>query len=570
MTIQRIRALLSIRNLTWAVTGLLLAWFIVAFLLYPNLNLLKAVFFADGSFSTEPLQKLMHSDRALRSLLNSFLLAGSLVISVNLVGIFLVFITEYFNIRGSRLLRLGYSTTLVYSGVVLVSGYKFLYGEQGFLTRFLTRLFPSMDPAWFHGYWAVLFVMTFACTSNHVIFLSNAIRKIDFQTIEAARNMGASSFYILRRVVLPVLKPTLFAITILLFLTGLGATSAPLIVGGKDFQTITPMILSFSQSVTSRDMAAVLAILLGIATLILLTVLRRVEKDGNYISVSKVSAVIEKQKINNKAMNVLMHVIAYMLLVIYALPILLIVVFSFTDSYSISTATLSWSHFTLDNYLMLFTQADAYKPYLISIMYSGAASIIVVALALLVSRILSKYSNRWTGLLEYAMLIPWLLPATLIALGLILTYDAPRWIMANQILTGSAWILMIAYVIVLIPFTLRMLKAAFFTVDKSLEDASKSLGAGGFYTFRRVILPIILPSTMAVLALNFNGHLADYDMTVFLYHPLLKPLGVVIKNATSSDQTTSDSRALVLVYSVILMIISTITLYFVYGRKAKK
>ncbi|MRN52293.1 ABC transporter permease [Paenibacillus monticola] len=568
MTMERIRKYVTLGNIIGLIIGLFLTWFVVAFLVYPNLNLLKAVFWVNGTFSIEPIQKLLHSTRALKSLLNSFILAVSMVVTVNIIGIFLVFVNEYFDIKGSRLLRIGYYTTLVYSGIVLVSGYKFLYGEQGFITKFLSNMFPFFPAGWFHGYWAVIFVMTFACTSNHVLFLTNAIRKIDFQTVEAARNMGASSFYILRRVVLPVLQPTLFAITILLFLTGLGATSAPLIVGGTEFQTITPMILAFSKSPTSRDMAAVLAIFLGAATLILLIFLRKIEKKGNYISVSKVKSEIQKQKIGNKWLNALVHVLAYLLFIVYALPVLLTITFSFTDAYSISTSTLSWSHFTIANYRMLFTEADAYQPYIISIVYSAAAAILVVALSLTVSRFLHKYSNICTTALEYAMLIPWLLPSTLIALGLIITYDTPRWILANNVLTGTMWILMIAYVIVLIPFTLRMLRAAFFAVDSSLEDAAKSLGASTFYTFRRVILPIVLPSTLAILALNFNSHLADYDLTIFLYHPLFKPLGIAIQNATSG-QTTADTQALGLVYSVVLMVISTVTLYLVYGRKSK-
>ena len=213
-----------------------------------------------------------------------------------MVGITLVLISEYFDIKGAKILRLGYFTTLIYSGVVLVSGYKFVYGEEGFMTKLLVQLFPSFNTTWFHGYWAVLFVMTFACTSNHFLFLSNAIRKIDFQTVEAARNMGASTWYILRRVVLPVLKPTIYALTILTFLTGLAATSAPLILGGKEFQTITPMILTFSRSMTSRDLAALLALILGVATLVLLTVMIRFERKGNFMSVSKVKSEPVKQK----------------------------------------------------------------------------------------------------------------------------------------------------------------------------------------------------------------------------------------------------------------------------------
>jgi iron(III) transport system permease protein len=550
------------------IVAAVLIWFILAFLLYPNLNLLKLTFFADGHFTLEPFEKLLNSERALKSLLHSFVLAISLVVTVNIIGIFLVLVINYFDIAGAKILRLGYFTTLIYSGVVLVSGYKFIYGEQGIITKFLVGIFPDFNTAWFHGYGAVLFVMTFACTSNHVIFLSNAIRKIDYQTIEAARNMGASTFYILRRVVLPVLKPSIFAITILLFLTGLGATSAPLILGGKEFQTITPMILSFAQSVTSRDIAALLAIILGASTLILLTFMTRMEKKGNFISVSKVKSEIQKQKINNKFLNIIAHAIAYVLFIIYILPIVFIVIFSFTDTYSISTATLSLSHFTFDNYIALFTNAESLKPYLVSVFYSAVSALLVVVLILVVSRIIHKYNNKFSTALEYSMLIPWLLPSTLIALGLISTYDTPRLLMGNQVLTGSIWMLLFAYVIVQIPFTLRMLKAAFFTIDSSLEEAAKSLGSGAFYTFIRVLLPIILPSTLAVLALNFNGHLSDYDLTVFLYHPLFQPLGIIIKNSTD-PQASGDARALTLIYSVILMIISSITLYFVYGRKSQ-
>lgn len=559
--------LASVNPLSILLYGLI-AWFVIAFLIYPNLNIYGEIFFKDGKFTLQAAEKLFSSERAMRSLYNSFILAFSLVITVNVVGITLVLISEYFDIKGAKFLRLGYFTTLIYSGVVLVSGYKFVYGEEGFMTKLLVQWFPSFNTTWFHGYWAVLFVMTFACTSNHFLFLSNAIRKIDYQTVEAARNMGASTWYILRRVVLPVLKPTIYALTILTFLTGLAATSAPLILGGKEFQTITPMILTFSKSMTSRDLAALLALILGVATLVLLTVMIRFERKGNFMSVSKVKSELVKQKIRSKSGNIAAHILAYGLFVLYIVPVVLIIIFSFTDAASISTATLNLNSFTLDNYIQVFSSMSAFKPYLVSILYAAAASVIVVALALAASRILHKYKNKWALALEYALLIPWILPSTLIAIGLIVTFNTPKLMIGNTVLVGTIWMLLIAYVIIHIPFTLRMVKASFFSLDSNLEDAARNLGAKPFYTFRKVLLPIILPSTLAVLALNFNGILADYDVTVFLYHPLYQPLGIVIKNSTDA-QALADTKALTLVYSVILMIMSSITLYFVYGRNSR-
>lgn len=84
-----------------------------------------------------------------------------------------------------------------------MTGYLFLYDSDGILTTWLYDMFPDMNRNWFSGFNAVLFTMTFACTSNHALFLRNAIRGIDYNTVEAARNMGAKPFKVLTRVDVP-------------------------------------------------------------------------------------------------------------------------------------------------------------------------------------------------------------------------------------------------------------------------------------------------------------------------------------------------------------------------------
>ncbi|MCL2879212.1 MAG: iron ABC transporter permease [Treponema sp.] len=544
-------------------------WFVFALLIIPNINTVYTVFFQNNKFTLEPLYKLINSARAMKSLLNSFILAPTLSLTVGFIGISLVLITEYFDIKGTRILRLGYMTTLIYGGIILVSGYKFIYSSNGYLTNIISTVFPGFDKNWFQGYWAVLFVMTFACTSNHMIFLRNAMRSVDFQTVEAAQNMGAKPSTILWRVVLPVLTPSLLAVTILTFITGLGATSAPLLVGGTEFQTITPMILSFANTIGSRDLAALLAVFLGIASVILLAVLTQLEKRGSYLSVSKVKTTITKQKIRNPVLNLLAHIYAYLLFIIYVTPVVLIILFSFTNAATIGRRQLNISSFTINNYISVFTRASAYRPFVVSIIYSALAAFTVALLILLACRIITKYKSRLSQSLEYSLLIPWLLPNTLIAIGLITTYNISHWFMLNKILTGTLFILFLGYVIIKIPFTLRMTKAAFFSIDDSLEDAAKNLGARTIYTFLRVILPVILPTVLAIFALNFNSLLGDYDMTVFLYHPFSLPLGVYIKTLTD-NQTNADNAALTFVYAVLMMIISGVVLYLVYGRGSRE
>lgn len=547
-----------------------LVWFSAAFLIYPNFNVLYSTFFSQGSFSMAAIDKLASSGRALDSLKNSFILASTLIVTVNVVGIFIVLVTEYFEIKGAKYLRLGYFTTMIYSGIVLVTGYAFVYGSNGAMTTLLLQFFPGMDPNWFRGYFAVAFIMTFAITHFHLLFLSNAVRKIDYSTIEAARNMGASRVRILWQVVLPVLTPTIFAVSILVFLTGLNAFAAPIIVGGRDFQTANPMILTLVFSQTSRDIAALLAIILGLATILLVSLMKWVERGGNYISMSKVKSTMQKQKIHNPILNVVMHSLAYLLCAVYLTPITLVIIFSFTDMQSILTGTLAFDRFTLDNYINLFTNPNAYNPYITSILYASSATVLAVIICLIVARIVHKYKGFFVTLLEYTMMIPWLLPSTLIALGLIVTYDTPNPMVLNFVLLGTAGILLLGYTIERLPFSLRLLRSAFYSVDDSLEEAAKSMGAGTFYTFRKVIMPIILPATAAVAVLCFNHIISDYDLTIFLYQPSRETLGIAIFEATSSQGTfNQNARAMSLVYSVTLMIISATAVYLIYGRGGK-
>ena len=547
------------------VTGVILAWFIVTFLVWPNANLLLQTFAPGGEPSLRAVEKLASSERAMTSLRNSFLLAFVLSVTVNVVGVFIVLVTRYYDIKGARFLWLGYATTLIYGGIVLAAGYKFVYGADGIVTGFLQGLFPGMDPDWFSGFPAVVIVMTLATTTNHLLFVSSALAKVDQQTIEAARNMGASEWTILRRVVLPMLKPVLFAVTILTFLGGLGALSAPQVLGGREFQTIAPMILTFSATPSSRDIAALLALVLGLATVVLLVVLTRVERGGTYFSIAKVSSHLVKQKIRNPVLNAAVHAVAYVLCAAYLLPVILIVLYSFQDSRAIESGQFRFSAMSLDNYARVLGESASLRPFVISLAYAGLAAVISVIGLLFVARILSKHRNLITVAVEYLLHIPWILPTTLIALGLIISYDHPNPLVGGRVLTGTTVILLIAYVIGKIPFTLRLLKAAFAGVDDSYEEAASLMGARTLYVFRRILLPAVLPTVLAIGALNFNSLLDDYDTAVFLAHPLFQPLGLVIK-ASAEGETNLDARANTFVYTVLLMIITATTMYLVYGR----
>lgn len=559
-----------LRHPLFLVTTVVLAWFIGTFLVLPNVSVLGAVFIGpDGGLSLRAIERLLESQRAVEGVRNSFVLAIVLSVTVNVVGVFIVLVTRFYAIRGARILWLGYATTLIYGGVVLVSGYKTVYGPNGIVTKLLLPVVPELDPDCFTGMGAVVFVLTLASTGYHLLFLSSAVARIDLQTIEAARMMGASDARILRQVVLPVLKPVLYAITILTFLHGLSALAAPLILGRSEFATIAPLILSLSSSPTSRDLAATLAIILGVATVALLALLNRLERGGVYFSVSKVPVQLVRQRIANPVANVVVHVLAYALFAVYVLPPLLIVLYSFTDAQAIASGVITPQSFTLENYAAVLGNARGFRPFLVSVSYGAITAVVVLLGMLVTARMVQRHRNPLTTLIEYLLHIPWILPTTMIALGLILAFDHPQPAVAGQVLTGTVVLLGIGYVVAKIPFTFRLLKAAFASVPDNLEEAASILGASSSYTFRRVLVPLVLPAAAAVTAINFNSLLDDFDLAAFLAHPVLQPLGPIIRQAASGENAT-DTTALTFVYTVLLMLISGVTMWLVYGRRSRK
>ena len=572
----------------------------LGFMLIPCFNTLASIFTTvkpDGTKDPWAVIKFFFAGSMGRYVLNSLKLAVCLVITVNIVGISIVLLTEYFDIKGAKILRLGYMTTMIYSGVALVTGYLFLYDSDGIITTQLAKIFPHMNKNWFSGFRAVLFTMTFACTSNHALFLRNAIRGIDYNTVEAARNMGAGPFKVLFKVVFPTLVPTIFSLTVMTFITGLCAMSAPTLLG---YDSINPEIVRLAGSSTADEAfpqarAALLSVMLAIFTIVLLTVLTAYESKGHYLSVSKTKAKLVKQKINSKVGNVLAHIYAYVLFIIYMTPVVMIVLFSFQTYKAIRLKTLDLTSWTMLNFFgsrdyEYLTNRGTYKlrkdaisglfsneATLSGIKLSFVMSIIAAALACIIVVVACNYifKNRKKAsgkVLEYTLLFPWLLPTILICYSYrtFFNSDSIFYVGGNNLYYAQnvRLLIVMAYIVTKLPFSLRMIKASFYAIDEELEDAARNLGSSQVRTFLKVKLPIIMSSVLAVFALNFNALFTEYDMSATFASSYGTTYAMVIQSMCAEEGmygyniNASGRRC---ASTVFIMVVSGLILYLVYG-----
>ena len=603
MELKQSRGVPSLSTLWKVFGGALFLYLFLGFMVIPCLNTLTSIFTTrDATGAADPMAviRFFFAGNMPSFVVNSLKLAVCLVITVNIVGVSIVLLTEYFDIKGAKILRMGYMTTLIYSGVALVTGYQFLYDKDGMLTSWLVQMFPMMNKQWFTGFNAVLFTMTFACTSNHALFLRNAIRGIDYNTVEAARNLGAKPFKVLFKVVMPTLLPTLFSLTVMTFITGLCAMSAPTLLG---YNSINPEIVRLAGSSSADEAfpqarAALLSVILAIFTIVLLTVLNHYERKGHYLSVSKTKAKLVKQKIQSPVYNVLAHIYAYVLFLIYMTPVVMIVVFSFQNWPAIRGKKLNLGDWTLVNYFGtqdyqyttsrgklrtregvisgVFSNADTVGGIRLSFVLSAIAAALACVIVVVAVNYIFKHRNRKRAVaVEACLLFPWLLPTILICYSFRTFFNNEVWYVLGKNLyyrENVRFLIIMAYTVVKLPFALRMVKAAFYAIDDELEDAARNLGASSLVTFLRVKLPIVLPSVLAVFALNFNALFTEYDMSATFHSSYGKSYAMVIQSMTAEegrDGYNMNGSGRRCASTVFIMVISGLILYLVYGVGAR-
>ena len=403
------------------------------------------------------------------------------------------------------------------------------------------------------------------------------------------------------KVVFPTLIPTLFSLTVMTFITGLCAMSAPTLLG---YDSINPEIVRLAGSSVADEAfpqarAALLSIILAMFTIILLTTLSSYERKGHYLSVSKTKAKLVKQKIQNPVVNVLAHIYAYVLFIIYMTPVVMIVLFAFQNYPAIRAKSLDMNQWTLINFFGqqdyefltnrgklktrvgsisgLFANADTVGGIRLSFVLSAiAAALACVIVVVAVNYIFKNKNKKRATVLEYSLLFPWLLPTILICYSYRTYFNSENvWYVFNTNLywkENVRFLIVMAYTVVKLPFALRMIKAAFYAIDEELEDAARNLGASPLVTFLKVKLPIVLPSVLAVFALNFNALFTEYDMSATFHSSYGKSYAMVIQNMCAEegrDGYNVNASGRRCASTVFIMIVSGLILYLVYGVGAR-
>ena len=165
--------------------------------------------------------------------------------------------------------------------------------------------------------------------------------------------------------------------------------------------------------------------------------------------------------------------------------------------------------------------------FLLSLELALIATSIGLLLALPAALCLSRLTFRGHELVSSLLLLPLVVPGIVLGIALYV-FQVEAEIASGLPLLGSLTGLLTGHVLIVIPWTVRLLSASLAGLDRSIEEAAQSLGADRLTTFRRVTLPAIRPGVVAAALFGFVASFGNLEMSLFLVGPGRTTLPIAI------------------------------------------
>lgn len=480
----------------------LLLWVLLGiFVLYPLGCLLLRAFVDDGRLSFQPLLDIIGNANHRRAFANSLQLA----LAVGIGGTLLGFLFAFTAVRGGlprRALQAIDTATLlplISPPFTISVAILFSFGARGLITYELLGIkgfgiygFASTAAAEIITYFPIAYLT-----------LRPLLSGIDSNIENAAFSMGASRWRVFRTMTLPLCIPGLANAFLLLFACSLADFATPLILAGNDFPVLpTEAFLQITGQFDLRG-GALLSVLLLLPAAIVFVLQRYWLGGRSYVTVTGKSSARGDVDLVAPAMRYLLYAlclsVAITVLYFYALLLYASLVVAFGANHQ----------FTLRHYHVIFTEGipairDTLIIAAIGMPLGGLYGVLV---GYLVAR--KQFIGRQA--LELVAMINYALPGTIVGIAYLLAFnDKPLE------LTGTATILIACYIFRYSPTGMRATVALLHQIDRSLEEASDSLGASSALTFRRVTLPLILPAFFSGLGVVFIRSMTAISATIFL------------------------------------------------------
>ncbi|TPJ90348.1 iron ABC transporter permease [Mesorhizobium sp. B2-5-12] len=428
-----------------------------------------------------------------------------------------------------------------------------LFGRAGIVTNLLSEHLGIPRSRWIYGMAGITIAQVLAFTPIAFLVLAGVLQGVSPSMEEASQTLRASRWRTFSTITWPLIRPGLASAFLISFIESMADFANPLVLGGNFNVLSTDIFFAVVGAAHDQGRAAVLAIVLLGFTLAAFVIQRRWIGSRSYVTVAgKGDGGVPATLPKGLRIGCYAAVIPWLLLTIVVYGIILGGGFVqsigrdntptleyFLTAFSVEKGVNGW-----------FLSGSAWPSLLMTIGLALVAMPFTAALGILTAYLLDRQHFAGRTMFEFLAMMSFAIPGTVVGVSYILAFNVPP-----VQLTGTGLIIVISFIFRNMPVAIRAGLANLGQIDKSLDEASLTLGARSFATLRRVILPILKPAIVTAMIYSFVRAVTAVSAVIFLATGRFNLATVYIVGRADVGE-----YGIAIVYSAVLIVVMMIIL----------
>ncbi|MBL0141782.1 MAG: iron ABC transporter permease [Betaproteobacteria bacterium] len=510
---------------------------LVIFVAVPVLLIFFNAFWVNGAFNVTDVVKVLREKDTYEALLNSLFLATGVTITGTIVGTFFAWLVTRTDLPFKGAMKVLFLVPFMLPSFIGALAWKMLLSPRsGYINRFFMDVVGLPGPVFdIYTYAGIIGVETMYLFPFVFIQVCGALERMDPTLEESARISGADLLTITRKITIPLVMPSILSGALLIMLYSMAHFGTVAVLGIEVGIYNIPTLIyekihQSAGSFNSIRTGTVLASVLVVAAAFILWVQNKVLSRGRYQIIAGKSFRPAELKLRGLRIPMLVFCIAYIGFTI-VLPTVTIFLVGGLRTYGLPFTA---ENMTFANYWHILFEWQLTRDAILNSLGLGlAAALITMFAGVIISYVIVKMKVRGKGILEFLGMLPFSVPGSVIALGVILAWGGKYGVN----LYNTIWIILIAYIARYMAFSLKANSAALEQVHDSLVEAARASGATMWQALKDIVIPLVRPGMLAAFFLIFLPALRELTVSVLLYGPTSRTIGVAIYTLNEDGET---------------------------------
>ncbi|HEY1297434.1 MAG TPA: iron ABC transporter permease [Chloroflexota bacterium] len=526
-----------------AILGTLALGIVALLVLYPVL-LLIANSFQVGQFGTpthfglDNWTAAFRNPKVLEALKNTVTLSAARQAIALVVGVSIAWLLARTDLPARHWLEFGFWVAVFLPTLTVTLGWIMIFDSfNGLANQLWEWLFQVKNgPFNIYSWWGIVWVHLVTGTIPlKVMLLTPAFRNLDASLEEASLAAGAGAFSTFRRVVLPIITPTILVVLLLGTIRSFEAFEIELVLGYEANIDVYSTLI-YRQATSSPPQFGVATVLSIVVLAMLLPIIIWQQWYSARHSVATVTGKFKNQPRRLRGWRWPMFgLVAGLVLIMTVLPVVLVILGTFMSVFGMFAVRDPW---TLKNWATVLGDVNFTSALVNSLVIAGGTALLAMTSFGLIAYLIVRTRYAARSALDFLVWLPSTLPGIVMGLGYLYLFLGTPFL---RPIYGTTFILVLVAALGSITLTTQVLKTNLRQLGSELEEASATSGGNWWHTLRHVVVPLMAPSLAVVGVLAFSAAARATSHVALLSTHNTQPLSILQLNLLTDNNFEAAS-----------------------------